>query len=140
MAENKTRQNDKSVKAFIDSIADENKRKDCRAIMKMMQEITHKPPKMWGDSIVGFGSYHYKYDSGREGDYFITGVSPRKQNVTVYIMPGFTHYESLMKNLGKYKTGKSCLYLKKLDDVNLKVLKELIRKSVDHMKKSYPCQ
>jgi nucleoid DNA-binding protein len=89
MAENKTRQSDKSVKAFIDAVADENKRKDCRAIIKMMHEIIHKIPKMWGDNIVGFGSYHYKHDSGREGDYFITGVSPRKPNVTVYIMPVF---------------------------------------------------
>jgi hypothetical protein len=106
----------------------------------MMQEITHKQPKMWGDSIVGFGSYHYKYDSGHEGDYFITGVSPRKQNVTVYIMPGFSRYQPLMKKLGKYKTGKSCLYIKKLDDIDCDILKELISKSVDYMKETYPCE
>lgn len=140
MAENKTRQNDKSVKAFIDAVTDKNKREDCREIVKMMQEITHKQPKIWGDSIVGFGSYHYKYDSGREGDYFITGVSPRKQNVTVYIMPGFSSYQPLMKKLGKYKTGKSCLYIKKLDEIDRNVLKELISKSVDYMKDTYSCE
>ena len=140
MAENKTKPNDKSVKAFLDSIPDENKRKDCYEIMKLMQHITGQKPKMWGDSIVGFGSYHYRYDSGREGDYFITGFSPRKQNLTVYIMPGFSAYSSLMKKLGNHKTAKSCLYIKKLDDIDRGTLKELISSSVDHMTKSYPCQ
>jgi hypothetical protein len=90
MTENKTKQNNQSVKAFLDAVPEENKRKDCWEIMKMMQDITQKIPKMWGDSIVGFGSYHYRYDSGREGDYFITGFSPRKQNLAIYIMPGFS--------------------------------------------------
>lgn len=140
MAELKTTQNDKSVKSFLNSVIDENKRKDCREIMKLMQEITHKKPKMWGDSIVGFGSYHYKYESGREGDFFITGFSPRKQNLTIYIMPGFSGYDSVMKKLGKHKTGKSCLYIKKLDDIDRNTLKELITDSVNYMTKSYPCK
>ena len=140
MAELKTTQNDKSVKSFLNSVIDENKRKDCREIMKLMQEITHKKPKMWGDSIVGFGSYHYKYESGREGDFFITGFSPRKQNLTIYIMPGFSGYDSVMEKLGKHKTGKSCLYIKKLDDIDRITLKELITDSVNYMTKSYPCK
>jgi hypothetical protein len=140
MAELKTTQNDKSVKSFLNSVIDENKRKDCREIMKLMQDITHKKPKMWGDSIVGFGSYHYKYESGREGDFFITGFSPRKQNLTIYIMPGFSGYDSVMKKLGKHKTGKSCLYIKKLDDIDRNTLKELITDSVNYMTKSYPCK
>ena len=140
MAELKTTQNDKSVKSFLNSVIDENKRKDCREIMKLMQDITHKKPKMWGDSIVGFGSYHYKYESGREGDFFITGFSPRKQHLTIYIMPGFSGYDSVMKKLGKHKTGKSCLYIKKLDDIDRNTLKELITDSVNYMTKSYPCK
>ncbi|RPI72272.1 MAG: DUF1801 domain-containing protein [Ignavibacteriales bacterium] len=92
---------------------------------------------MWGPSIIGFGDYHYKYESGREGDFFITGFSPRKQNLTLYIMPGFKRYEELMQNLGKFKTGQSCLYIKKLEDVDLKVLKELIADSVKYMKEKY---
>ena len=92
---------------------------------------------MWGPSIVGFGSYHYKYESGREGDMCITGFSPRKQNLTIYILPGFKRYSELMKKLGKYKTGKSCLYINKLEDVDMKVLKELISEDVKYMKKKY---
>lgn len=99
-----------------------------------MEEITGEPAKMWGDSIVGFGSYHYKYASGQEGDWMLTAFSPRKQNLTLYIMPGFERYENLMKQLGKYKTGKSCLYIKKLEDVDLEVLKELIDLSVKQMR------
>ena len=103
----------------------------------MMKQITKENPIMWGPSIVGFGSYHYKYESGREGDMCITGFSPRKQSLTIYIMPGFDGYDKLMKKLGKYKTGKSCLYINKLEDVDLKVLKELISEDVKNMKKKY---
>ncbi len=91
---------------------------------------------MWGSSIVGFGNYHYKYESGREGDWFLTGFSPRKQNLTLYIMPGFAQYDELMKKLGKHKTGKSCLYIKSLEDINLPTLKQLIQQSVKHMTKT----
>jgi hypothetical protein len=110
---------------------------DSFKILEMMKKITKEEPKMWGPSIVGFGNYHYKYESGREGDFFITGFSPRKQNLVLYIMPGFKRYTELMNKLGKYKTGKSCLYIKKLEDVDIKVLKELISKSVMYIKQKY---
>jgi hypothetical protein len=102
-----------------------------------MKQVTRKKPKMWGPSIVGFGEYHYRYESGHEGDSFLAGFSPRKQNLTLYIMAGFTRYDGLMKKLGKYKTGKSCLYIKKLDDIDLSVLGELITLSVQHVAARY---
>jgi hypothetical protein len=137
MAVLKTKRNDSSVEAFLNKIADEQKRREAFAILDLMQKITKVEPKMWGSSIVGFGSYHYKYASGREGDWPITGFSPRKQNLTLYIMPGFARYEALMKKLGKHKTGKSCLYIKTLDDIHLPTLKELVSQSVQHMAKIY---
>jgi len=102
-----------------------------------MKQISSEEPKMWGTSIVGFGNYHYKYESGREGDFMKVGFSPRKTSLTLYIMPGFKRYDDLMEKLGKYKTGKSCLYIKKLEDVDQDVLKELICSSFDHMTKKY---
>ncbi len=102
-----------------------------------MKEITGEEPTLWGDSIVGFGRYHYTYESGREGDWFLTGFSPRKQNLTLYIMAGFDDYDDLMNKLGKYKTGKSCLYVKKLQDIDLPILKQLIKQSVVHTSKTY---
>ena len=105
-------------------------------IAKMMKQVTKAEPKMWGTSIVGFGTYHYKGKSGREGDWMLVGFSPRKQNLTLYIMAGFDRYDELLKKLGKYTTGKSCLYIKKLADVDKKVLKELVSESVKVMKKS----
>lgn len=137
MATNKTQPNDSNVNVFLDSIAEDKKRADSFKLLKIMQEITSESPKMWGSSIIGFGNYHYKYESGREGDFFIVGFSPRKQNLTLYIMPGFERYEKLMADLGKYKTGKSCLYIKSLDDVDMKILKELISNSVSYMNKKY---
>ena len=137
MAELKTKPNDQSVRAFLDAIPDERKRADAETVLKLMKQITKKQPKMWGPSIVGFGSYHYKYDSGREGDMFRTGFSPRKQSLTIYIMTGFPRHDSLMKKLGKYKTGKSCLYIKTLADIDLPTLKELISESVAYMQKKY---
>ncbi len=133
MAELKTRINDKSVLKFINSVGDEKKRSDSLDILDMMKKITKEEPKMWGDSIVGFGSYHYKYASGREGDWFLTGFSPRKQNLSLYIMSGFNEYGELLKKLGKHKTSKSCLYIKSLDDIDTKALKQLITKSVKKM-------
>ena len=130
MADVTTRKTQASPKKFIEAIADEGKRKDSLALMKMMQRITGEAPKMWGGSIVGFGDYHYKYESGREGDWFLTGFSPRKQALSLYIMSGFEGHAALLAELGKFKTGKSCLYVKRLDDVDLKVLETLIRKSV----------
>ena len=133
MAELKTRQNDQDVHEFLEGVSNATRKKDCYEVLELMRAATGMEAKMWGDSIIGFGSYHYKYASGREGDWFLTGFSPRKQNLTLYIMPGFDEYEGLMKKLGKYKTGKSCLYLNKLEDVDLAVLKTLIEKSVKKM-------
>jgi hypothetical protein len=136
MAELKTKQNDQSVEAFLNSVTDEKKRQDSLTILNLMEEVTGAEPKMWGASIVGFGNYHYTYASGREGDWFLAGFSPRKQNLTLYIMAGFEQYDSLMNKLGKYKMGKSCLYIKKIEDIDLETLRELVRQSVDHMVKS----
>ncbi len=104
----------------------------------MMQMVTGEKPAMWGESIVGFGIYHYKYESGREGIFFITGFSPRKQSLTIYIIPGFDKYEDKLKKLGKFKIAKSCLYIKSLKDVSLKTLEKIITDSVKYMKKKYP--
>lgn len=138
MAELKTKPNEQSVDAFLNGIADEKVRRDCHTILEIMQQASGAEPKMWGDSIVGFGSYHYKYASGREGDWMLTGFSPRVQNLTLYIMSGFERYDELMGRLGKYKTGKSCLYIKKLEDIDLPVLRELVAQSVEHMRKTNP--
>jgi hypothetical protein len=138
MAENKTQQTKASVEKFIDSVKDNNIRKDCLTLVKLMKEITKEEPKMWGKSIVGFGNYHYKYASGREGVFFLTGFSPRKLNITIYIMSGFKNYEALINKLGNYKTSVSCLYVKSLDDIDVKILKKLVTESVRYMKKLYP--
>jgi len=137
MAQNKTIPTNASVTEFLESVEDQQKRDDCYALLDLMQEITGEAPVMWGPSIVGFGSYHYKYDSGREGDMLLTGFSPRKQNLTLYIMSGFDRYAELMGKLGKYKTGKSCLYLKRLDDADPEVLRELIQASFDRYNRKY---
>jgi len=136
MTENKTKRNTRSVSAFLAKIPDKQKRLDSQVLLKMMQEATGEKPRMWGASLVGFGSYHYKYASGREGDWPLTAFSPRKQNLTVYIMPGFDRYKDLLGSLGKYTTGVACLYIKRLDDVHLPTLKRLIRDSVKVMRKS----
>lgn len=137
MAENKTRPSKASVAQFINAIEDDRRRADAKKVAAMMRKATGKRAKLWGPSIVGFGSYHYKYESGREGDMALVGFSPRKQNLAVYIMPGFDPFSTLMKKLGKYKTGKTCLYIKKLDDVNEDVLQQLIERSVKVMRKRY---
>jgi hypothetical protein len=133
VAELKTKPTDQSVEIFLNSIEDDKKRADAFAILALMKEVTGEEPKMWGDSIVGFGSYHYRYATGREGDYFLTGFSPRKKNLTLYIMAGFDQYEALLNRLGKYKTGKSCLYVNKLEDIDLQTLRKLVKQSVEHM-------
>jgi hypothetical protein len=135
-AELKTKLNDASVPDFLNTIEDEEKRRDCFEILKIMKQATKAEPKMWGTSIVGLGDYHYKYESGRENDWFLTGFSPRKQNITLYVMGGFEPYGKLLKKLGKHSMGKGCLYIKKLKDVDMKVLKELVNKSVQAMKQS----
>jgi hypothetical protein len=130
MAEMKTKPTQASVKEFLNQITDKERRDDCFAVVKIMEEITGDKPKMWGPSIVGFGTYHYKYASGREGDWPVTGFSPRKKDLTLYIMMGFEKHTELMQKLGKHSTGKSCLYIKRLSDVHVPTLKKLIKKSV----------
>jgi hypothetical protein len=133
MAELKTKPNNQNVDEFLNQVVDEKKRQDSYEILRHMKEATNLEPKMWGDSMIGFGSYHYKYKSGHDGDTFLTGFSPRKQNMTIYIMSGFELYDELLNKLGKYTTGKSCLYIKRLEDVDPGILKELVRQSVQHM-------
>lgn len=134
MAELKTKQNEASVEDFLNKVDNDQKREFAFKIMEMMKNITKDEPKMWGNSIVGFGSYHYKYESGREGDMLQIGFSPRKQAMTLYIMPGFDRYEKLLSKLGKYKTGKSCLYIKKEEDIDIKVLTEIVKQSYKYIK------
>ncbi len=136
MAELKTKPINKDVNRFIQSVEDPHIRSDCKTLTEVMEKITESKGVMWGESIVGFGSYHYKYASGREGDWFLTGFSPRKQNLTIYMMCGFSRHNEFMSKLGKYKTGKSCLYVKNLDDIDINILKFLIIESVNFLKKS----
>ena len=135
MAELKTKVNDASVEEFLEGFP-EDKRKDCYTILEMMKTITNNEPKMWGTSIIVFGDYHYEYKSGREGDFFLAGFAPRKQNLTLYINGGFDQYGDLLEKLGKYKTSKACLYIKKLADVDMQVLQEIVTKSVTVMSKN----
>jgi len=137
MAENKTKPTKQSVTAFINGIDDKQKRADVKTVAAMMRKATGARAVMWGPAIVGYGQYHYQYASGREGDFMLTGFSPRKQALTVYIIPGFKSFDSMMKKLGKYKTGKSCLYIKRLSDVDEAVLERLISVSVKHMRNNY---
>ena len=140
MAENKTTPNNQDVEQFLNRVDDERKRKDSFTILELMKQVTGLEPRMWGSSIVGFGSYHYTYESGREGDMPLAGFSPRKQNLTLYNMGGFERYDDLLKKLGKHTTGKGCLYIKRLDDVDLPTLKSLIEESVKHVKQKAKTQ
>ncbi|HZY30911.1 MAG TPA: DUF1801 domain-containing protein [Candidatus Methylomirabilis sp.] len=133
MAELKTKVNKANVEKFLNTIKDEKKREDSFTVLELMKQVTKAEPRMWGSSIVGFGSYHYKYASGREGDWFLTGFSARKQNLTLYIMAGFEEYEELLRKLGKHTTGKACLYIKSLEDVHVPTLRKLVQQSVKHM-------
>lgn len=137
MAELKTKRTDASVAAFLDGVADASRRADCLSVLAIMKRVTRAEPKMWGSSIVGFGSYHYEYASGREGDWPLTGFSPRKQDLTLYVMSGFDDYGNLLARLGRFRTGKSCLYIKRLSGVDVKVLEKLISASVKWMKQNY---
>lgn len=134
MAELKTKKTDNNPKAFIAHVEHETRRKDAEIIYELMSRITGDSGCMWGSSIIGFGHYRYKYASGREGDWFLTGFSPRKTSLSLYIMTGFDHYSDLLSRLGKYKTGKGCLYINKLADVDMEVLEELISASVSYLK------
>ena len=137
MAAPKTLPNDASVEGYLLSVENAERREDTRAVMVIMERITGHPPAMWGDSIIGFDTYHYKYASGREGDWMVSAVAPRKAALTIYIMAGFDRFSDLMDRLGKFKTGSSCLYLKKLSDADPEVLEELIKASVAYMRGTY---
>ena len=137
MTQRKTMENNAAVNAFLDAVENPRRRSDARQLLALMQEVTGEPPRMWGPSIVGFGKYHYRYASGREGDWPRVGFSPRKANLVIYIMPGFSDYGELLGKLGKFRTGKSCLYVNKLDDVNLELLEQLVRESIKEMKRRY---
>lgn len=137
MAKNKTVVNKASVEDYLNGIEDVQKKADCFALMKMMKDLTKEEPRMWGETIVGFGAYHYKYESGREGDMFLTGFSPRKQNITVYVMAGFESFKTQLEQLGKFKIGKSCLYFKKIEDIDQEILHEMIVISMDKISKKY---
>jgi hypothetical protein len=137
MADIRTKPNAASVTAFLNGLEDPRQRADARKLSAMMRAATGARPKMWGDSIVGFGSYHYRYASGREGDWPLVGYSPRKQNLSIYIMPGLERFDALLQRLGKFRTGKSCLYVKRLADVDEQVLDRLVRESVAWMRKKY---
>lgn len=137
MAKLETRPTKASVTAFMKSIDDAAKKADAKKIAAMMRRITGKRAKMWGPSIVGYGRYRYSNTVGKDFEWMLTGFSPRKQALSVYIMSGFSHFPGLMKKLGKYKTGKSCLYIKRLEDVDADVLEQLIAKSVDYMRQKY---
>ncbi|MCB8961552.1 MAG: DUF1801 domain-containing protein [Ardenticatenales bacterium] len=136
MSENKTRPTDQKVMEFLNGVEHKTRRTDGLTLLKMMEEITGEDAVMWGSSIVGFGSYHYKYESGREGDMPLVGFSPRKQSMTLYIMPGFDEYEGMLAELGKHKIGKACLYVNKLADVDEAVLRRLVKHSYEHMKET----
>ena len=138
MAQNKTKPTALSVEDFLTAVSDEKRRADCFQVLEIMRDVTSEEAKMWGTSIVGFGSYHYVYDSGREGDAPLTGFSPRSKNLTLYIMAGFKRYDNLMNKLGKHRTGKSCFYINTLEDIDLKVLRELVHHSIEYMKQRYP--
>jgi hypothetical protein len=137
MAENKTKATDSSVDSYIDAIDDEIRRKDCHTLAKLIAKVTKEKPRMWGSSIVGFGSYHYKYDSGREGDSCLIGFSARKGDISVYLTANFPGHDELLSKLGKHKMGKACLYIRKLEDVDLKVLEKLVVGSFADRKRRY---
>jgi hypothetical protein len=136
MAELKTKQTDESVTKFLNTVEDEKKRKDCFEIVEIMRQVTGMPPKMWGTAIIGFGRYHYKYESGHEGDMCLVGLSPRKQNIVLYGM-GVSDKNELFLKLGKYKTGKSCLYINKLSDIDVNVLRQIVGVSFQHLQQKY---
>jgi hypothetical protein len=140
MAGNKTVETGASVRDFIDAVENEQKRRDSRELVTLMEAISGSRAAMWGSSMVGFGRYHYRYASGREGEFFLTGFSPRKTALTVYVMPGLDRYAGQLERLGPHKTGKSCLYLKSLDAVDREVLEEIITDSVEYMRKTYDCK
>ncbi|MEM6643754.1 MAG: DUF1801 domain-containing protein [Bacteroidota bacterium] len=137
MAKLKTQPNDMNVSDLLDKVLPQNKREDCIKLVKLMQEVTEEKPVMWGESIVGFGNYHFKYESGKELDWMLSGFSPRNQNLTIYIVGGFENQEDLLERIGKVKKSVGCLYVKKLADIDLSILEKMIRRSVETVKKRY---
>lgn len=138
MAELKTKKTRAGVKKYLKSLSSDSQIQDCLELLEIFSEVTGEKASMWGPSIVGFGEYHYVYPTGNSGTWPATGFSPRKNNISIYIMPGFSKYETLMEALGEYKTGKSCLYIKSLEKIDQKILKKLIKKSYTDIKKRYP--
>jgi hypothetical protein len=138
MAELKTKSTGVSVDAFLDAVPDPQRREDARKVRTMMERISGEPAKMWGPSIVGFGRYHYRYDSGHEGEMGRIGFSPRAKELVLYLVGGFPRHQALMDRLGKYRTGKSCLYIKRLSDIDASVLEALAAESLDYMREKYP--
>lgn len=138
MADIKTKQTKQTAESFLKKVVDEKVREDCFAIIKLMQKVTGMKPEMWGPSIIGFGKYHYKYESGHEGDICLVGFSPRKQNIALYIKAGFEGQDTLLKKLGKHKAAKGCLYIKRLTDIDTSVLEALVSRTVSYLKKKYP--
>ncbi len=138
MADLKTKKNDASVEEFLAAVENERRREDSFVVLEMMKRLTGEEPKMWGSSIVGFGSYRYRYASGREGDWPRIGFSPRKRSLTIYVMPGFSNHDELLARLGKHRTGKSCLYVNRLADIDMDELERLMRGSLDAMREMYP--
>ncbi|WP_108881624.1 DUF1801 domain-containing protein [Anderseniella sp. Alg231-50] len=136
-SDNKTKPSAASVKAFLNSVEHETRRADGFALLELFNRITGLKPKMWGPSIIGYGRYHYKYESGREGDFMITGFSPRKSALSIYIMPGYRDMSEKLARLGKHKTGKSCLYINKLADIDLSVLEEIVLDGISYMNTHY---
>jgi len=133
----KTQRTDASVEDYLAGVTSHRRRRDATTVLEMMRRLTGEEPKMWGSSLVGFGSYRYRYKSGKEGEWFLTGLSPRKQALTIYIMPGFSEFDQLMGRLGKFTTGRSCLYIRKLEDIDIDVLETLVEQSVAAMKARY---
>lgn len=136
-ANNKTVETELSVNDFLEAIDDETKRNDCLYLANLMEKVTNLPAKMWGPAIVGFGSYHYKYESGREGDAPLVAFSPRKNEISLYLSSGFNKREELLAQFGKHKSAKACIYVKKLNDVNEEILKEMVKLSMEHVKSLY---
>ncbi len=137
-SQNKTQPTRVSVTSFLNSVENETRRKDAKTVLALMKKVTAAKPVMWGPTLIGFGTYKYSYESGREGEFMRVGFSPRKANLVLYIIPGFTRYDALMKKLGKFSTGKSCLYVNKLADVDLAVLERLVAESWAYMNEKYP--
>ncbi len=136
--ENKTKPTEISVDEFLDRVPDPQRREDAKRVRAMMERLSGEPARMWGPSIVGFGSYHYRYESGREGDFCRVGFSPRARELVLYLVCGFSGHAELMARLGKHKTGQSCLYIKRLADVDEVVLEQLVADSLAYMRDKYP--